>query len=86
MDSALADGALLSSAVQDEVACVSRLGGQMLSVSQAVSMPAHARVNSQCYPVWNDDMSDLQVVWDGRTCDSPFAVGYEQRHGGQSAC
>lgn len=38
----------------------------------ALSIPPHARVNSRCYPVWNADKSNLQLVWDGTTYSNPF--------------
>lgn len=47
-------------------------------LSRAVQIPAHARVNYQCYPRWNEDHSNLEVVWRGRVWNLPenwtFAV------------
>lgn len=47
----------------------------MQMLAAAVSMPAHARVNNKCWPVWKDSAkSDLSVVWNGRTYDNPFSA------------
>lgn len=43
-------------------------------LATAVGMPPHARVNGRCYAMWNDDHSDLRLVWRGTTYEHGFHV------------
>lgn len=38
----------------------------------ATRIPAHARVNYRCYPQWNTNKSNLDIVWDGKTYSQPW--------------
>ena len=58
----------------------------MLTLAQAVAMPAHARVNSQCYPVWASGNSNLQLVWRGTAYPHGFHAFATQPSSSASTC
>ena len=58
----------------------------MLTLAQAVAMPAHARVNSQCYPVWASGSSNLQLVWRGTTYPHGFHAFSTQPSSSSGTC
>ena len=58
----------------------------MLTLAQAVAMPAHARVNSQCYPVWASGNANLQLVWRGTTYPHGFHAFATQPSSSSGTC
>ena len=58
----------------------------MLASAYAVAMPAHARVNSQCYPVWASGSANMQLVWRGTTYSHGFHAFATQPGSSGSTC
>lgn len=48
----------------------------LIDFTSAIAIPPRVRVNFNCYPRWNFDRSDLDVVWNGTVFERPWTSGH----------